>query len=103
MKRLLLAATLLTASLAHAQVFIDQNIIRQAAENMTTGNIDLNNVQMDGGLQQQAPAPTAAEIAAEIRAQEAHEHARREAAARDARRHRVMNAIERAYNAEYRK
>lgn len=103
MKRLLLAATLLTASLAHAQVFIDQNLIRQAAENMATGNINLNNVQMDGVQQQQAPAPTAAEIAAEIRAQEAYEHTRREAAARDARRHRVMNAIERAYSAEYRK
>lgn len=103
MKRLLLAATLLAAPLAQAQVFIDQNLIRQAAENMATGNISLNNVELGGGPQQQEPGPTAAEIAAEIRAQEAHENVRREAAARDARRHRVMNAIERAYDAEYRK
>jgi hypothetical protein len=104
MKRYCFTALLLAAPLAHAQVFLDPEITRRAAETMVTGNIRLNNVDFGGGLQQQAqPMPTAAEIAAEIRRQNQREISRREANEREARRERVASAIERGYKAEFRK
>jgi len=109
MKRFVCAALLLAASCAQAQ-FLDQNIIRQAAENMTTGNIRLNNVEIGdshfGGNVQLVDGaqrmPTAQEIAAELRAQEQQAQRQREAAAREAQRARISAAVERAYNTEYR-
>lgn len=96
------AVLLLALPLAHAQVFLDPEITRRAAETMVTGNIQLGNVQIGGGLQSTQAMPTAAEIAAEIRAQEQREKARREAAEREARRARVVSTLESAYKAEFR-
>ncbi|MDN4059924.1 hypothetical protein QPK31_17035 [Massilia sp. YIM B02769] len=103
MKRALLLALLLAAPLAQAQ-FLNQDIIRQAGVDAATGNIRLNNVDFgDNAGEPARPAPSAAEIAAEIRAQEADERWRRQAAAQDERRRRVNQAVERAYKAEFKK
>lgn len=105
MKALLLASLLLAAPCAQAQwgTVLDPNIIRQAGEAAATGNITLNNVQIDGATMQQAPMPTAQEIAAEIRAQEKSEQSQRQFAERAAQRARVSRAIEQAYRAEFKK
>lgn len=105
MKALLLAGLLLAAPCAQAQwgTVLDPNIIRQAAEAATTGNITLNNVQIDGAPAYQAPMPTAQEIAAEIRAQERSAQLSKQAAEREARRARIGKVVEQAYRAEFRK
>ena len=111
MKAFIRAALVLAASGAQAQ-FLDPNIIRQAGETMTSGNLRLDNVELGNtrfgspqviGVMQEQRMPTAQEIAAELRAQEQHAQREREAAARQAQRARISAAVERAYHAEYRK
>jgi len=109
MKALMCAALLLTASCVHAQ-FLDPNIIRQAGEAAASGNLRLGNVEIGephvGGVQYVGDAPrmpTAQEIATELRAQEQRAQRQREAEVRDAQRVRVRAAVERGYNAEFRK
>jgi hypothetical protein len=58
--------------------FLDPNIIRKAGEDAATGNVSLGNVSIDGRDPRQVKGnsgqnPTAAEIAYEIRKQEADE------------------------------
>lgn len=105
MKALLLAGLLLAAPCAQAQwgTVLDPNIMRQAGEAAATGNITLNNLQIDGAPMQQAPMPTTQEIAAEIRSQERSAQFRKQAAERDAQRARVSRVIEQAYRAEFKK
>lgn len=110
MKALMCAALLLTASCAQAQ-FLDPNIMRQAGEAAASGNLRLGNVEigdshLGSSVQYVGDAPrmpTAQEIAAELRAQEQQAQRQREAAVREAQRARVRAAVERGYNAEFRK
>ena len=107
MKRLICAALLAAASGAQAQVFLDPNIIRQAGEAAASGNLNLGNVQIDnvqiGGGTQQQRMPTAEEVAAELLAQQRRAQYQRTADEREARRTRVRTTIEWAYQAEFRK
>lgn len=106
MKTLVCAALLLMASCAQAQ-FLDPAIIRQAGEAASTGNLRLGNVEIDnvqiGGGDTQQYIPSAREIAAEIRSQEERAKHRRAVEEYQARRARVASAVERGYNAEFRK
>lgn len=101
MKVFFLTGLLLATPYAQAQWggVLDPNIMRQAGEAAATGNIMLGNVQIDGAPMQEAP--TASDIAEEIRAQEQRAQIRRRLAERDARRARVIKVIEQAYQAEF--
>lgn len=107
MKPIFFAALLLVAPCSHAQWggFLNPEIMRKAGEDAATGNVNLNNVNMDGNRNapQEQAMPTAQEIATAIRMQEYDAQQNRKAAERQAQHARVAAKIERAYNAEFRK
>lgn len=104
MKKILsIVVAVMACGAARAQ-FLDPQIIRSAGEAMATGNIRLNNLEIDNvyvGGQGGQRAPTAAEVAAEVRRQEASERALTEFKRLAAEQARIARVIASAYDAEF--
>jgi hypothetical protein len=96
----------LTASSAHAQWggFLDPNIIREAGSAAASGNLRMNNIELDNvqtGGTRGAPAPSAEDIAREIRRQQADESARAARQRLSEMQGRVRSQIATQYHSEF--
>lgn len=105
MNRFFALAALLFAVQAQAQWggFLDPAIMRQAGEAAATGNIDLGNVEMDNVRIGPAAgrAPTAEEVAAEMRRQEQRQKDEAAWRRRQETESRVRAGLQEAYQADF--